>query len=82
VRAPGLISVRDPGWFRVGDMMVDGVIPRGERCGRSVYDGRPGVAGGRSLAAPGIGASTIDSHAGCRWVLASVVWLGVRSRRF
>ena len=24
------IWVRDPGWFRVGDMMVDGVIPLGE----------------------------------------------------
>jgi hypothetical protein len=29
-RAPSLISVRGPGWFRVGDMMVDGVIPLGE----------------------------------------------------
>ena len=29
-RAPSLISVRDSGWFRVGDMMVDGVIPLGE----------------------------------------------------
>ena len=29
-RAPSLISVRDPGCFRVGDMMVDGVIPLGE----------------------------------------------------
>ncbi len=25
-RTPSLISVRDPGWFRIGDMMVDGVI--------------------------------------------------------
>ncbi len=24
-RAPGLTSVRDPGWFRAGDMMFDGV---------------------------------------------------------
>jgi hypothetical protein len=29
-RAPSLISVHGPGWFRVGDMMVDGVIPLGE----------------------------------------------------
>ena len=29
-RAPSLISVHDSGWFRVGDMMVDGVIPLGE----------------------------------------------------
>jgi hypothetical protein len=29
-RAPGLTSVRDPGWFRVGDKMFDGVIPLGE----------------------------------------------------
>ena len=29
-RAPGLISVRDPVGVRVGDMMVDGVIPLGE----------------------------------------------------
>ena len=29
-RAPSLISVHDPGWLRVGDMMVDGVIPLGE----------------------------------------------------
>ena len=29
-RAPSLISVHDPGCFRVGDMMVDGVIPLGE----------------------------------------------------
>ena len=29
-RAPGLVSVHDSGWFRVGDMMVDGVIPLGE----------------------------------------------------
>ena len=28
-RAPSLISVRGPGLFRVGDMMVDGVIPLG-----------------------------------------------------
>ena len=28
-RAPSLISVHDPGWLRVGDMMVDGVIPLG-----------------------------------------------------
>ena len=27
-RAPSLISVRGPGWLRVGDMMVDGVIPQ------------------------------------------------------
>jgi hypothetical protein len=25
-RTPSLISVRDPGWLRVGDMMVDGVF--------------------------------------------------------
>jgi len=25
-RTPSLISVRDPGWFRVGDMMGDGVF--------------------------------------------------------
>ena len=25
-RAPSLISVHDSGWFRVGDMMVDGVV--------------------------------------------------------
>jgi hypothetical protein len=29
-RAPSLISVRDPGVLRVGDMMVDWVIPLGE----------------------------------------------------
>ena len=29
-RAPSLILVRDPGLSRVGDMMVDGVIPLGE----------------------------------------------------
>jgi hypothetical protein len=29
-RAPSLISVADPGWFRAGDMMVDGVVPLGE----------------------------------------------------
>jgi hypothetical protein len=27
-RAPGLIWVRGPGWLRVGDKMVDGVIPQ------------------------------------------------------
>src|SRR5215208_160062 len=27
-RAPSLISVRAPGWLRVGDMMVDGVVPQ------------------------------------------------------
>jgi hypothetical protein len=27
-RAPGLISVHGPGWLRVGDMMVAGVIPQ------------------------------------------------------
>ena len=26
-RAPSLISVHEPGWFRVGDMMVEEVIP-------------------------------------------------------
>ena len=25
-RTPSLISVRDPGWVRIGDMMVDRVI--------------------------------------------------------
>jgi hypothetical protein len=25
-RTPSLISVRDPAWIRIGDMMVDGVI--------------------------------------------------------
>jgi hypothetical protein len=25
-RMPSLISVRDPGWLRIGDMMVDGVF--------------------------------------------------------
>jgi hypothetical protein len=29
-RTPSLISVRDPGWLRVGDMMVDGVIRWGD----------------------------------------------------
>jgi hypothetical protein len=29
-RALSLISVLDPGWLRVGDMMVGGVIPLGE----------------------------------------------------
>jgi hypothetical protein len=29
-RAPGLTSVRDPGWLRAGDMMFDGVTPLGE----------------------------------------------------
>jgi hypothetical protein len=29
-RAPGLTSVRDPGWLRAGDMMFDGVVPLGE----------------------------------------------------
>ena len=29
-RAPSLISVHDPEGVRVGDMMVDGVIPLGE----------------------------------------------------
>ncbi len=29
-RAPSRISVHDPGGVRVGDMMVDGVIPLGE----------------------------------------------------
>jgi hypothetical protein len=29
-RAPSLILVRGPVWLRVGDMMVDGVIPLGE----------------------------------------------------
>jgi hypothetical protein len=29
-RALGLISVRDQGWFLVGDMMVGGMIPLGE----------------------------------------------------
>ena len=29
-RAPSLISVRDPEFLQVGDMMVDGVIPLGE----------------------------------------------------
>jgi hypothetical protein len=29
-RAPSLISVRDPELLRIGDMMVDGVIPLGE----------------------------------------------------
>ena len=29
-RAPSLTSVHDPGWFRGGDMMFDGVIPLGE----------------------------------------------------
>jgi len=29
-RTPSLISVRDPGWLRVGDMMVDGVIRLGD----------------------------------------------------
>jgi hypothetical protein len=28
-RAPGLTLVHGPGWLRVGDMMVDGVIPLG-----------------------------------------------------
>jgi hypothetical protein len=27
-RAPSLISVRGPGWLRVGNMMGDGVIPQ------------------------------------------------------
>src|SRR4051794_17840122 len=38
-RAPGLISVRDPAVRPVGDVMVDGVIPRGDGCGRSVFLG-------------------------------------------
>ena len=25
-RAPSLIWVHDPGWLRIGDMMVDGVV--------------------------------------------------------
>jgi hypothetical protein len=29
-RTPSLISVRDPGWLRIGDMMVDGVIRLGD----------------------------------------------------
>src|SRR4051794_19739115 len=29
-RAPSLISVRDPGWLRVGDMMGDGVFGWGD----------------------------------------------------
>jgi hypothetical protein len=28
-RSPSRISVRDPAMWRVGDMMVDGVIPLG-----------------------------------------------------
>jgi hypothetical protein len=34
-RAPGLISVREP--LGLGDMMGDGVIPLGARCGRSFF---------------------------------------------
>jgi len=29
-RAPGLTSAHDPGWFRIGDKMFDGVIPLAE----------------------------------------------------
>ena len=48
-RAPSLISVRGPA-LRAGDMMVDGVIPLGEACGRSVFQGRPLGGGGSSVA--------------------------------
>src|ERR1022692_504293 len=54
-RAPSLILVRGPWcWGWVGDMMVDGVIPLGKRCGRSVY---ARVGGGRSMPGAGRGAS-------------------------
>ena len=54
-RAPSLISVHDPGCFRVGDMMVDGVIPLGGSvaAARSMMAGHFVVAAGawRELAA-------------------------------
>ena len=45
VRAPGLISVRDPG-FGVGDVMVDGVVPRGDAV-RPLGLWRPSACGRR-----------------------------------
>jgi hypothetical protein len=57
-RAPSLTSVHDP---RVGsgagDVMFDGVIPLGKRCGRSVFQGRPRGRRGRRLPGAGRGAS-------------------------
>ena len=45
-RAPGLTLVRDPGWFRVGDMMVDGVNPAGVSVAAARLLGRPEVSAG------------------------------------
>ena len=47
-RAPSLISVHDSGWLRVGDMMVDGVIPLGVSvaAARSLKAVHAGVAAG------------------------------------
>jgi hypothetical protein len=33
-RTPSLILVRDPGWLRIGDMMVDGVFRSGDAVDR------------------------------------------------
>jgi hypothetical protein len=45
VRAPGLVSVRDP-VCRVGDVMVDGVVPRGDAL-RPLGRCRPSTSGWR-----------------------------------
>jgi hypothetical protein len=60
-RAPGLISVHGPGWLRVGDMMVDGVIPQRavippkEALRPLGLQGRPRPAGGGGRSMPGAG---------------------------
>jgi hypothetical protein len=52
-RAPSLISVCDPGWLRIGDMMVDGVVPLGDAVrplglwGPSTRAWRQGAVGSR-----------------------------------
>jgi hypothetical protein len=62
VRAPGLISVRDP-VFGVGDVMVDGVFPRGDAV-RPLGLRRPSVRGRRQQHA-GSGPRCIGVRKGC-----------------
>jgi hypothetical protein len=62
VRAPGLISVRDP-VFRAGDVMVDGVFPRGDAL-RPLGLWRPSTFGWRQQHA-GSGPRGIGVKKGC-----------------
>jgi hypothetical protein len=58
--APGLTSVGGPGWLRVGDMMVAGVIPRNALRALGLSGpSTPGRGGGGRPPGAGRGASLL-----------------------